>query len=885
MTSGSDDPSSSLSDLSLVELIARPNYGTEGSRIDLVSNFVELKKVVSGDIFVTQYHVDIEHEHVKLTKDDKRRVFWKFVKEMPDIFNDPYGVAYDGESIVFTKDSLPIKQNETVERLLQVQVVRANRPLDVQVTLKRSGQVQLIFKSRSSGGGAVSGGAPSEIEQTPIQVVDVILSQGRACTLVAQSDKFCIVGNSAYEVPTKCGVNLYFGMELWRGLFLSARVCEGYRPMVNIDVSHAAFYRPQSVLQYICDVLNGDRMPPNYAVEQIRPNTSLSENELHAIGRAVKGLRVTITHRKDEAQYRVIGIAPDASRQMFALRDGREISVSDYFKETYYALRYPRLPALQVGSKKRSVYLPVEVCQMANKQRCNTGKLLGTQTTLVIRQCATDAPTRLQKCMEMMRKANLENDEFIKKFGLGIGQRMVEVSGRVLQAPKLEYKRGGRTTVIQPMNGTWQMRDVQFFEGGNCANFAAITFARPSMLGRIDDFCRNVAKACNDLGMNMGRKADSIVPVQEVTDLESGMEHLLNEYRERNRVCRLIFVALTDSKQYAEVKRVADVKFGVMTQCFLHRVLNDVAVKHSVMTATNLALKINMKMGGINTRLLVDPLVKNCLVDKATLVLGVDVTHPPVGDTISPSIAAVVGNLDLACAVYASSIRVQPNRREAVLYLEDQYRERIKRFSDANERKPGRIMLFRDGVSEGQFRQVLREELKALRSACRSLDKGYHPGITFIVVQKRHHARFMCRDERMAVGRGRNIPPGTVLDRRITSADGFDFYLCSHAGIQGTSKPAKYQVLYDDNNLNADTVQAISYYLCHLFGRCTRAVSIPAPVYFAHLACYRARHHSYTLTGSEGSFGSRSMKAEPSDVELTRSVTIHDNIRSSMYFA
>ncbi|KFD44693.1 hypothetical protein M513_14430, partial [Trichuris suis] len=28
-----------------------------------------------------------------------------------------------------------------------------------------------------------------------------------------------------------------------------------------------------------------------------------------------------------------------------------------------------------------------------------------------------------------------------------------------------------------------------------------------------------------------------------------------------------------------------------------------------------------------------------------------------------------------------------------------------------------------------------------------------------------------------------------------------DFYLCSHTGIQGTSKPAKYNVLYDDNNL------------------------------------------------------------------------------------
>uniref|UniRef100_A0A5S6Q8F1 Piwi domain-containing protein n=1 Tax=Trichuris muris TaxID=70415 RepID=A0A5S6Q8F1_TRIMR len=880
MASDSNDQSSSFSDLSLVDLSRRPDYGRQGTRIDLVSNFVELKKVASGTLFVSQYHVDVAHEKVKLTRDDKRRVFWKFVKEMPNIFKDPFGVAYDGESIVFTRDSLPIKDNEVIEQQVKARLLRATRLVDVHVALKKSGQVRLAFKdARTRGGSAL------DIEQTPIQVIDVILSQGRACTLVGRSEKFCVVGNNAFEVPQKNGANLHFGMELWRGLFMSARVGEGYRPMVNIDVCHAAFYRPQSVLNYICDVLNGERMPPRYTINQLRPDTRLSESELHMVGRAIKGLRVTVTHRQDESQFRVIGITSDASRQMFTLRDGRDVSVANYFKETYYQLRYPHLPALQVGSKKKSIYLPVEVCKIANKQRCTVGKLTGAQTTLVIRQCATDAKTRLQMCMEMMHKANLENDEFIKKFGLGIGQELIQVSGRVLQAPRLEYKRGGRKTMIQPMNGTWQMREVEFFEGGNCANFSVIMFWRPSMIGRLDEFCRNVAKTCNDLGMNMGRKADSIMPVHEVSDLEKSIGCLLDEYEERNRVCRLIFVALTDAKQYAEVKRVADVKYGIMTQCFMPRVLNDVAVKHSVMTATNLALKINMKMGGINTRILADATVKSYLLDKATLVLGVDVTHPVVGDTVSPSIAAVVGNVDLYFASYGSSIRVQPNRRESVVYLEDQYRERIKRFSDANNKQPSRILLFRDGVAEGQFKQILREELKALRSACRSLDKSYRPGISFIVVQKRHHARFMCSDETMAVGRGKNIPAGTVVDHRITSADGFDFYLCSHEGIQGTSKPAKYHVLYDDNNLNSDAVQSIAYYLCHLFGRCTRSVSIPAPVYFAHLACYRARQHCYTLTGSDESFGARRKTKEPSSVDLTRAVTVHDNIRCSMYFA
>ncbi|XP_003370078.1 eukaryotic translation initiation factor 2C 3, partial [Trichinella spiralis] len=73
-----------------------------------------------------------------------------------------------------------------------------------------------------------------------------------------------------------------------------------------------------------------------------------------------------------------------------------------------------------------------------------------------------------------------------------------------------------------------------------------------------------------------------------------------------------------------------------------------------------------------------------------------------------------------------------------------------------NGTAPKNIIVYRDGVSEGQFMQVLEEELSALRRACRSVATNYRPLITFIVVQKRHHARFFCCDEAAARGRGKN---------------------------------------------------------------------------------------------------------------------------------
>ena len=62
-------------------------------------------------------------------------------------------------------------------------------------------------------------------------------------------------------------------------------------------------------------------------------------------------------------------------------------------------------------------------------------------------------------------------------------------------------------------------------------------------------------------------------------------------------------------------------------------------------------------------------------------------------------------------------------------------------YQQNNGRKPEKIVMFRDGCSEGQFLTVLAQELVAIREACQQLEQGYQPPVTFIVVQKRHHTR------------------------------------------------------------------------------------------------------------------------------------------------
>jgi hypothetical protein len=49
-------------------------------------------------------------------------------------------------------------------------------------------------------------------------------------------------------------------------------------------------------------------------------------------------------------------------------------------------------------------------------------------------------------------------------------------------------------------------------------------------------------------------------------------------------------------------------------------------------------------------------------------------------------------------------------------------------------------------------------------------------------------------------GKSGNVCPGTVVDSLVVHPYGYDFFLVSHAGIQGTSRPCYYRVLLNENN-------------------------------------------------------------------------------------
>ncbi|XP_041507816.1 protein argonaute-4 isoform X3 [Microtus oregoni] len=400
-------------------------------------------------------------------------------------------------------------------------------------------------------------------------------------------------------------------------------------------------------------------------------------------------------------------------------------------------------------------------------------------------------------------------------------------------------------------------------------------------------FTDQLRKISKDAGMPIQGQPCFCKYAQGADSVEPMFKHLKMTY-----VGLQLIVVILPGKTpvYAEVKRVGDTLLGMATQCV--QVKN--VVKTSPQTLSNLCLKINAKLGGINNVLV--PHQRPSVFQQPVIFLGADVTHPPAGDGKKPSIAAVVGSMDGHPSRYCATVRVQTSRQEIaqeLLYsqevvqdLTSMARELLIQFYKSTRFKPTRIIYYRGGVSEGQMKQVAWPELIAIRKACISLEEDYRPGITYIVVQKRHHTRLFCADKTERVGKSGNVPAGTTVDSTITHPSEFDFYLCSHAGIQGTSRPSHYQVLWDDNCFTADELQLLTYQLCHTYVRCTRSVSIPAPAYYARLVAFRARYHLVDKDhdSAEGSHVSGQSNGRDPQA-LAKAVQIHHDTQHTMYFA
>jgi hypothetical protein len=906
----------------------RSGYGTKGQKIILRTNYFALTTDYEdkrAEKPLHRYEIQIRQE---ISKQKRRRLLHHVMGQDPAFAGKKWATDYGQPCMLVTTEKLDLemfmegkqwksfvlpKESEgNAQPQPQSAPLDENAPdfvkqgrdrntFDVSIQYQTSFNLSHIIDYLKSPSAGATYSAQSEI----IQLLNVILTSApnRADNVQnAGQNKFYPIGDH----PGKESYGLTGGLEAVRGYYSSVRPSVN-RLLVNLNVTSGAFVKNIPLFRLMTEfggtveqkelflrMLKVDALYIKDTATDRKPFMKKTKT-IVGFARPTKAIKVKRFGNANEVTFSYVNrsSSPDATPVA--------VTVAQYFKRQHgITLKEPQLPVLNVGTLADPQYLPIELCTVLPGQAYRR-LLSGDQTSEMLKFAARFPNLNAMSIagnssthgngLRLLRLAGPGDPqlESVNPWGFRVGTDMITVPGRVLDSPTVSYAKQN----IRPKGGSWNCADQKFVMPGTYLRWQAVVVNagnRRALNTDPEGLVRDLDAFLKTYGLNMGERGGTeqmllenlTVPHRAANDTKI---KLAFSKAEANRVNLLLIILPENDKWlYSRIKYYGDVVHGINTICSVGSKIQK--QQGQGMYFGNLALKFNLKGGGIShtvSNTILPPL------DKNTMLVGIDVTHPSPGSAEgAPSIACVVASVDHQMFQWPGSIRTQTGREEMVSGLEAMVLERLDLWVKRNKQLPTKIVIYRDGVSEGQYQRVLEEELPLVEKA---FEKKYGkkekwPKIAIIIVGKRHHTRFYptCKEDadyNPSRDKGSwNPKAGTVVDRAITHKILREFYLQAHQGLQGTARPAHYVVIKDDISFNADVLEQFTHHLCYLFNRATKAVSICPPAYYADLLCTRGRAYLHTTLGENNAIDA----AAYSDSGSEWTGGVHPRIRDTTWY-
>ncbi|KAI0121915.1 Piwi-domain-containing protein [Daldinia grandis] len=662
-----------------------------------------------------------------------------------------------------------------------------------------------------------------------------------------------------------------------QGIYCAPRLSEsinrnGTGLAINVDRCQTAFWPVDSIDQLALRLINVNKeewstwdehkmafnLRPKEIFDEKAGVTKIVPSEAFAFLRRLSKLKFNVNHRGKLGRPKIYTIKKLTFNEKYGtdganshtmtfektLENGttKTVSVYDHYNDRWgIRLRWSRLPLIE--SMNGNLF-PLELCNSIQDQRY-TFKLNPRQTSDMIKAAATRPPKRRADIIEGITHLKWSEDPYLKAFGIQVSSSMVVSDARLLPNPEVAF---ANQKINPGVSGRWDLRGKKFLEPNRVqlSSWSIVCCGEHTVEPmELEHFALEFSEAyrghggiitnpalCLTIGFGDGNYSKICEDAYNLTQ------------RARPDISpQMIFFILPTKNQlvYERVKKSMDCRYNLVSQCV--QAAHAKAAQGQYLS--NVAMKVNSKLGGVTCK--VPNVTKPSQPPfwyRPTMMIGVDVSHAAPGSS-QPSMAALTMSMDKHATRFGAACQTNGWRVETIQpdIMEEMIMKLAKHWVDIHRTFPQHIYYLRDGVSEGQFHDILNKEVHNMREVFQKLKFGT-PQFTVIIATKRHHVRFFPKPNDRASGdRNGNPLPGTLVERDVTHPQHFDFYLCSHVAIQGTARPVHYQVILDEAGVKPNQLMKMIYQQCYQFCRSTTPVSLHPAVYYAHLASNRARSH------------------------------------------
>jgi len=615
-------------------------------------------------------------------------------------------------------------------------------------------------------------------------------------------------------------------IQVWPGYVAAVDEYEG-GVLLQIDISHRVL-RQETVKDYI---------------KSLGPNMTKGDVEKSLLGAAV----VT---RYNNKSYRIDDIDWDASpKDTFTNSRGESMTYMDYYKNNYgLTIMDPNQPLLINRPKKKSTNVETEEGQelklclipetclltgMTDKMRADFRVM--KDVAQFTRMSPEQRKSAMLNFIERVTK-NEEANALLKSWGLSLAKNTMNLMARMLPPERLVF--GNRYEETASPKGDWSRAATSkpVLTAVNMNKWAI--FLPEKSKQAVQAFCKALQQQAPRMGIQIANPKVMMLPDDRTeTYLKS-----IRDTIDKSVQMVLAVVPQVKSDRYAGIKKLCCIEKPVASQVVVLKNITNEKKMSSV--AQKVILQMNCKLGG-------ELWAPRNPVAKKLMVVGIDVFHDK--GRRAGSIAGVVSTINDALSRFYSLVAVQSQGQELIDALQSAFIESLLKYFEVNQHWPENIVIFRDGVGDGQMEVTQTHECEQFLSAisriklkasgakasaakeklAAMLPEDYSPGFNFVVVQKRISTRiFGLNKVNQAF---ENPPPGTVLDHTVTRYAFKDFFLVPQAVTQGTVTPTHYVVLRESGAcLDANQVQRLSYSLTHMYYNWPGTVRVPAPCQYAH---------------------------------------------------